>query len=78
MINEIKIIMADILQEDINGIEVAEYGKLPNWDSMRHFLLIIALEELWEYELNDIEAAKLNSFNAIKKYYEKNIKTEEL
>jgi acyl carrier protein len=78
MINEIKIIMADILQENINEIEIAAYGKLPNWDSMRHFLLIIALEELWKCELNDTEAAKLNSFIEIKKYYEKNIKPEVL
>jgi acyl carrier protein len=70
--------MADILQADVNEIETASYGKLPNWDSMRHFLLIIALEELWKCELNDAEAAKLNSFNEIKKYYEKKIKLEEL
>ena len=70
--------MADILQVDINEIETASYGKLSNWDSMRHFLLIIALEELWKCELNDAEAAKLSSFDEIKRYYEKNIKPEVL
>ena len=78
MINEIKIIISDILQVDINEIEDASYGKLPNWDSMRHFLLIIALEELWKCELNDATAVKLNSFDEIIKYYEKNIKLAEL
>lgn len=42
----------------------------PNWDSMNHMNLILALEEVYGLKIADDVALDLLSFTAIKKYIE--------
>ena len=70
MINEIKLIMADIFEVSLEQTDQIRYGQHQNWDSMRHFLLILALEDLWGKEIDEKTTSKLKSLSDIINYYD--------
>jgi len=70
MIDKLKNIMVDIFEVSLEQAEEIRYGQHKNWDSMRHFLLILALEELWGKEIDEKTAAKIKSLGDILKCYD--------
>ena len=69
MINEIKQLLSDIFDVPLEQTQELQYGQHKNWDSMRHFLLILALEDLLGKEIDEKTSPKLTSFNKIMEYY---------
>jgi len=61
MIDKLKQIMSDIFEVSLEQTDEIRYGQHKNWDSMRHFLLILALEDLWGKEIDEKTAAKIKS-----------------
>jgi len=52
-------VMADIFQVDVSEIsEVSAPGIVKEWDSLKHMLLLVALEEEFEVRFTDDEMAK--------------------
>lgn len=70
MIDKIQLIMADIFEVPVVQTDEIRYGQHKNWDSMRHFLLILALEDLWGKEIDEKTASKLKSLTDIMKCYD--------
>ena len=69
MIDKIQLVMADIFEVPVAQTDEIRYGQHKNWDSMRHFLLILALEDLWGKEIDEKTASKLKSLTDITKCY---------
>ena len=63
-------ILSDIFDVPLEEAESIEYGQHNNWDSMRHFLLILALEDLWEIEIDEKDSSRLKSLMTILHYYD--------
>ena len=70
MIDKIKLVMADIFEVPVAQTDEIRYGQHKNWDSMRHFLLILALEDLWGKEIDEKTAAKIKSLTDMIKCYD--------
>ena len=70
MIDKLKQIMADIFEVSLEQTDEIRYGQHKNWDSMRHFLLILALEDLWEVEIDEKDSSKLKSLEEIVHYFD--------
>jgi acyl carrier protein len=73
MKEKVKKVITDIFDVSLEDAEVIEYGQHNNWDSMRHFLLILALEDLWKIEINEEDTSRLKSLNEILHYYNSEI-----
>lgn len=59
-------VMVDVFQVDIGVItESAAPGTIKEWDSLKHMLLLMALEEEFEFRFTDDEMAKCISVTAI-------------
>jgi len=59
-------VMADVLQVDKGEItELAEPGSIEQWDSLKHMLLLMALEEEFEFRFTDDEMAECVNVVAI-------------
>ncbi|MDB9757241.1 acyl carrier protein [Pseudomonadales bacterium] len=55
-------VMADVLQVDVSEIsEVSAPGIVEEWDSLKHMLLLIALEEEFEVRFTDDEMVECTS-----------------
>jgi len=70
MIDKLRHTMADIFEVPMEQTDKISYGQHKNWDSMRHFLLILALEDLWGKEIDEKTASKLKSLTDIMKHYD--------
>lgn len=70
MIDKLKHIMADIFEVSLEQTDELRYGQHKNWDSMRHFLLILALEDLWGKEIDEKTASKIKSLTDMLKCYD--------
>jgi len=69
----VRAILSDIFDVSLQDAEIIEYGQHNNWDSMRHFLLILALEDLWEIEIDEKNSSRLKSLTEIVHYYDSEI-----
>lgn len=69
MLNEItlKQVMATLLNVDVGSIgQDASMDNIPNWDSLRHMNLILALEEEFKVSIPDEDAGNITSYPLIK------------
>lgn len=67
MDNKIKDIMATILEVSIDDLdENSSQATLESWDSLKHMQLIIAIEEEFDVEIEDIDLIEMISFQTIK------------
>jgi acyl carrier protein len=69
MLNEdtLKQIIATILKVDVSTIsEDSSMDNVPNWDSLRHMNLVLALEEEFRVAIPDEDAGNITSFKLIK------------
>lgn len=73
MENKLKIILAAVLEVDINKInENSSVETIANWDSLKQMNIIVALEEEFNVEFNEEEIILLNNYQSIlKSIYEK-------
>ena len=61
--------MAIVFEVPVSEItEVTSHDTLPNWDSLRHLNLIVALEEAFGIEFSEEEMENLLSFANIREY----------
>ena len=59
-------IMADVFEMDLQDIPCdAAPGKLTQWDSLKHMILLMALEEEFELRFTDDEMTKCVDFVSI-------------
>jgi acyl carrier protein len=70
MLDKVKQILSDIFDVPLEETNIIQYGQHHNWDSMRHFLLILALEDIWEKEIDEKTASKLKSLKDIMQVYD--------
>ena len=70
MREKVRAVLSDIFDVSLADAESIEYGQHNNWDSMRHFLLILALEDLWEVEIDEKDSSKLKSLEEIVHYFD--------
>ena len=69
MLNEdaLKQVMATMLNVDVSTInEDASMDNVPNWDSLRHMNLVLALEEEFKVTIPDEDAGNITSYKLIK------------
>jgi acyl carrier protein len=69
MLNEemIMCVMATILEVDGAAInEDSSMDNVPNWDSLRHMNLVLALEEEFKVSIPDEDAGNITSYKLIK------------
>lgn len=69
MLNEdtLKQVMSTILGVDLSIIdENASTDNLPNWDSLRHINLVLALEQEFQIQISDDDADSIKSYKLIK------------
>jgi len=69
MLNEdaLKQLMATMLNVDVSAInENSSMDNLPNWDSLRHMNLVLALEEEFKVTIPDEDAGNITSYKLIK------------
>jgi acyl carrier protein len=67
MEDKIKEIMAIVLEIQINDIdENSSQDNLESWDSLKHMQLIVALEEEFDVDFDDINLIEMQSFKLIK------------
>ena len=61
-------VMANVLQVNRDEItETSAPGNIQEWDSLKHMLLLLALEEEFEFKFTDEEMAKCDNVSAILK-----------
>jgi acyl carrier protein len=66
MKNQVLKIMADVFK--INIIEIPDNvkpGMIEQWDSLRHLLLIVKIEEEFNFRFTDNELIELKDLNSI-------------
>ena len=73
MKEKVREILSYIFEVSLEEAESIGYGQHHNWDSMRHFLLILALEDLWGIEIDEKDSARLKSLIEIILYYDSEI-----
>jgi acyl carrier protein len=69
MLNEdtLKQVIATMLKVDASTIsEESSMDNVPNWDSLRHMNLVLALEEEFRVSIPDEDAGNITSFKLIK------------
>lgn len=69
MLNEdaLKQVMATMLSVDAATINAdSSMDNVPNWDSLRHMNLVLALEEEFKVTIPDEEAGDITSYKLIK------------
>ena len=69
MLNEgtLKQVIATMLNVDASKIdEDSSMDNLPNWDSLRHMNLVLALEEEFKVTIPDEDAGNITSYKLIK------------
>lgn len=69
MLNEdtLKQVMSTILGVELSIIdENASTDNLPNWDSLRHINLVLALEQEFQIQISDDDADSIKSYKLIK------------
>jgi acyl carrier protein len=69
MLNEdaLKQVMATMLNVDASTINAdSSMDNVPNWDSLRHMNLVLALEEEFKVTIPDEEAGDITSYKLIK------------
>jgi acyl carrier protein len=69
MLNEgtLKQVIATMLNVDTSKIdEDSSMDNLPNWDSLRHMNLVLALEEEFKVTIPDEDAGNITSYKLIK------------
>lgn len=69
MLNEdaLKQVIATMLNVDVATInEDASMDNVPNWDSLRHMNLVLALEEEFKVTIPDEDAGNITSYKLIK------------
>lgn len=69
MLNEVtlKQVIATMLNVDTSKInEDSSMDNLPNWDSLRHMNLVLALEEEFKVTIPDEDAGNITSYKLIK------------
>jgi acyl carrier protein len=65
--NTLKQVMATLLTVDITAIDSeASMDTIPNWDSLRHMNLVLALEEEFKVSIPDEDAGNITSYKIIK------------
>ena len=65
--NTLKQVMATLLTLDITAIDSeASMDTIPNWDSLRHMNLVLALEEEFKVSIPDEDAGNITSYKIIK------------
>ena len=64
--NTLKQVMATLLTVDITAIDSeASMDTIPNWDSLRHMNLVLALEEEFKVSIPDEDAGNITSYKLI-------------
>ncbi len=69
MLNEdtLKQVMATMLKVDASDINAeSSMDNMPNWDSLRHMNLVLALEEEFRVTISDEDAGNITSYKLIK------------
>ena len=69
MLNEdaLKQVMATMLNVDASTINAdSSMDNVPNWDSLRHMNLVLALEEEFKVTIPDEDAGNITSYKLIK------------
>lgn len=77
MLNEdtLKQVMAMMLKVDASVIDAdTSMDNIPNWDSLRHMNLVLALEEEFKVVIPDEDAGNITSYTLIKLVLEELIK----
>lgn len=65
--NTLKQVMATLLNVDVSNIDAeASMDTIPNWDSLRHMSLVLALEEEFKVSIPDEDAGNITSYKLIK------------
>ncbi len=65
--DELKQVMATILNVDISDIDNdSSMDNMPNWDSLHHMNLVLALEEEFKLTIPDDDAGNITSYKLIK------------
>ena len=65
--NALKQVMATLLTVDITAIDSeVSMDTIPNWDSLRHMNLVLALEEEFKVSIPDEDAGNITSYKLIK------------
>jgi acyl carrier protein len=73
MLNEytLKQVMATMLKVDASAINAdSSMDNMPNWDSLRHMNLVLALEEEFRVTISDEDAGNITSYKLIKRVLE--------
>ena len=66
MENRIKKVMGDIFNIDVNSInDKSSTDSIENWDSLKHMNLLVALEEEFDVEFDDVDLENLLNFQLI-------------
>ncbi len=79
MLNEdtLKQVMATMLKVDTSAInEDSSMDTMPNWDSLRHMNLVLALEDEFKVAIPDEDAGNITSFKLIKLVLEDLLKAQ--
>ncbi len=72
MEEDIKRVMADIFGVDVQTVnENSSIDTLPDWDSLRHLNLILALEEKFQISFSEEETIEILNYKLIKIALEK-------
>lgn len=66
--HELRKIVSSVLNINETELDQLTYGESHNWDSMKHFLLVVSLEERFNIEISDDESNKLKNLEEIKIY----------
>lgn len=66
MENKIKKVMSTVFEIDSSELNHnSSPDSIENWDSLRHMNLVVALEEEFNVEFDDIEISKMMDFKLI-------------
>jgi acyl carrier protein len=67
MENKLKNVLSIVFNVDINKINnESSPDSIPNWDSLAHMNLVVALEEEFDVEFNDDEINEMLNYALIK------------
>lgn len=79
MLNEDKLkqVMATMLKVEVSVIDAdSSMDNMPNWDSLRHMNLVLALEEEFGVVIPDEDAGNITSYKLIKLVLEDLLKAQ--
>lgn len=71
MENSVVKLLSKILKIEINS-DICS-NNTPEWDSLAHMKIIVALEEQYDIEIEDEELSKLDSLDSIVNYLRKKL-----